>query len=168
MPWTHQRPAAFGNRYGERMRGARSAACGAFNRLRAADALEKLTRTLPGVCDGWEAPLLGLLAETEQIKLRWSLALIVPRLKLTGPECRRTAEVLRSFLGDRSSIVKTCALQGLTDLSSQDASLLAEVVDLLRIHSRSGTAAMRARGRQLLKRLDAQPVSFPLRHGSDK
>jgi hypothetical protein len=64
------------------------------------------------------------------------------------------ADILLSYLEDRSSIVKTCALQGLADLTRQDASLLPEVVDLLNIHSRSGTSAMRARGRMLLKQLE--------------
>jgi len=135
--------------------------------MRAADALEKLTRRRSPVPDdiqkallktlqgSWKAPLLGLLAEATVNKLRWCLAPVVPRLKLTVPECRRVAEILQSYLEDRSSIVRTCALQGLADLTRQDASLLPEVVDLLRIHSRSGTPAMRARGRMLLKQLES-------------
>jgi hypothetical protein len=135
--------------------------------MRAADALEKLTRRRSPVADeiqksllktlqgSWKAPLLGLLAETTENKLRWCLAPVIPRLALTVPECRRVAETLQSYLEDRSSIVKTCALQGLADLTRQDASLLPMVIDLLRIHSRSGTAAMRARGRMLLKQMDS-------------
>lgn len=135
--------------------------------MRAADALEKLTRCSPNapnpvresllvlIPSSWKAPLIGLLAETTENKLRWCLASVVPRLALTIPECRRVAETLQSYLEDRSSIVKTCALQGLADLTRQDASLLPEVIDLLRIHSRSGTPAMRARGRTLLKRLES-------------
>jgi hypothetical protein len=135
--------------------------------MRAADALEKLTRRRAPVADeiqksilktlqgSWKAPLLGLLAEATENKLRWCLAQVVTRLTLTLPECRRVAETLQSFLEDRSSIVKTCALQGLADLTRQDASLLPEVLDLLRIHSRSGTPAMRARGRMLLKQLES-------------
>jgi hypothetical protein len=99
--------------------------------------------------------LIGLLAEATENKLRWCLAPVVPRLALTIPECKRVAETLQSYLDDQSSIVKTMALQGLADLTRQDASLLPEVVDLLNIHSRSGVAAMRARGRMLLKRLES-------------
>jgi hypothetical protein len=121
---------------------------------RAASALEEVSRTLPSVLDSWKAPLLGLLAEATENKLRWYLALIVPRLQLTIPECRRAANTLQSYLEDQSSIVKTCAMQGLADLTRQDSSLLPMVLDLLRIHSRSGTPAMRARGRKLLPRLE--------------
>ena len=122
--------------------------------MRAADALEKLTHSDPSLLCAWKAPLLGLLTEATGKKLRWNLSLMISRLELTGPECRRAAEILQSWLEDSSSIVKTCALQGLADLTRQDPSLRSAVVDLLRIHSRSGTPAMRARGRILLKRLE--------------
>lgn len=107
-----------------------------------------------GVLDSWKGPLLGLLAEATQNKLRWNLALIVPRLRLSVPECRRAADILRSWLEDPSSIVKTLALQGLADLTARDPSLLPEVLDLLRILGRSGTPAMRARSRHLLRKLE--------------
>lgn len=135
--------------------------------MRAADTLEKLTRFNPSAPDPalrpmlkalqrwWKEPLIGLLAEATANKLRWCLAASIPRLELTISECRRVGEILQSYLEDRSSIVKTCALQGLADLARQDGSLMPEVVDLLRIHSRSGTPAMRARGRMLLKELES-------------
>jgi hypothetical protein len=122
--------------------------------MRAADALEKLSRNHPSLLSSWKAPLLGLLAQATQNKLRWSLAATIPRLELTIPECRRVAWTLQSWLEDTSSIVKTCALQGLADLTSLDPSLQPVVLDLLRIHSRSGTPAMRARGRMLLRQLE--------------
>jgi hypothetical protein len=121
---------------------------------RAADALERLTFHLPRLLDPWKAPLLGLLAEATQNKHRWNLALVIPRLRLSVPECRRAANTLKKWLEDPSSIVKTLALQGLADLTAQDPSLLPEVIDLLRILGRSGTPAMRARSRHLLLELD--------------
>jgi hypothetical protein len=127
---------------------------------RAADALERATFHRPSLAAQWKDSLLGLLAEAEQNKLRWSLALIVPRLELTVPECRRAAATLRTFLEDRSSIVKTCAMQGLAELTRRDPSLLPEVLDLLRILSRTGTPAMRARGRILLRKLEAPNPSL--------
>jgi hypothetical protein len=128
---------------------------------RAADALERLSFHKPRLLDSWKASLLGLLAEAKQNKLRWNLALIVPRACLSILECRRAATILESWLDDPSSIVKTLALQGLADLTAQDASLLPEVLDLLRILGRSGTPAMRARSRHLLQKLD--PSERPLR-----
>ena len=127
---------------------------------RAAHALELMTRnglSVPtAMANSWKGPLLGLMAEASENKLRWHLALIVPRLALTRAECSRAADVLQSWLEDESSsIVKTMSMQGLADLTRQSSSLLPEVLDTLRILSRSGTPAMRARGNILLCQLEA-------------
>lgn len=122
---------------------------------RAADALERASYFRPSLAAAWTEELIGLLAEAEENKLRWNLALSVPRLKLSVAEARRVAASLRIYLEDRSSIVKTAAMHGLTTLTQHDPKLLPEVLDMLRILSRSGTPAMRARGRILLKRLEA-------------
>ena len=121
---------------------------------RAADALERASYHRPALLAPWKAELLGLLAEAEQKKLRWNLALLVARLELTEAETRRAMVPLRGYLEDRSSIVKTCAMEGLAGLARQNAALLPEVLDTLRILARSGTPAMRARGRILLRRLE--------------
>jgi hypothetical protein len=121
---------------------------------RSANAAEKLSREMAARFQPWKAALLDLLAETQQPELRWQLALIVPRMNLTVHECRRAAAILESRLEDRASLVKTFAMQGLADLLRQDPSRRAAVLDMLRIHARSGTPAMRARGRILLKKLD--------------
>jgi len=134
---------------------------------RAADALEEVTRDKPSLLAPWKDELVGLLSEATQNKLRWSLALIVPRCRLSYAECERVAQILVTYLEDPSSIVKTCALQGLADLTVQAPALLPSVLDLVCIHSRSGTPAMRARGRKLQLQLEKQkdtgiaaPISF--------
>jgi hypothetical protein len=146
---------------------------------RAADVLERVTarllarataKTRAGGADAAAiervlAPekdaILGLLMEvrpeTHPKKLRWNLALTLGRLPLTVSDCRRAAPVLYSWLDDTSSIVKTAALQCLADMTRFDQASMPAVIDLLRIHSRSGTAAMRARCRILLTRLEAPP-----------
>jgi hypothetical protein len=121
---------------------------------RAADALERATFHQPSLAAPWKDSLLGLLPDAEHNKLRWNLALVIPRLALSPAEARRAADSLRKYLDDKSSIVKTCAMQGLAELTRHDPSLLPEVLDSLRILSRSGTPAMRARGRILLRRFD--------------
>ena len=63
---------------------------------------------------------------------------------------------MHGYLEDRSSIVKTSALQGLADLARHDASLLPKVMELLRESTRSGTAAMKARSRKLLLQLEGR------------
>jgi hypothetical protein len=121
---------------------------------RAADALERVTHARPQLAQRWKDALLGLLADTTEKKVRWNLALLIPRLKLTVPECRRAAGILNTYLDDPSSIVKTTALHGMADLTRQDPESLPDVLDLLRVAGRSGTPAMRARSRILLKAFD--------------
>lgn len=121
---------------------------------RAADALETVVGEHPQLTQPWKEELLGLLVESRGLKLRWHLVLIVTKLKLTRQECRRAAEVFTGWLDDRSSIVKTCAMQGLAELTLQDPSMKDEVLDLIRELARSGTPAMQARGRHLLKAME--------------
>lgn len=120
-------------------------------RMRAADAAEKVSAEKPRLLDRYKAEFLGLLVETEQIELRWHLALVVPRLRLTARERQRVAAALQCYLDDRSSIVKTFALQGLADLARNDSALRGKVKQLLEKSVQSGTPAMKARTRKLLK-----------------
>jgi hypothetical protein len=122
-------------------------------RMRAADAAEKVTVTRPELLKPHKQELLGLLAEAEQIELRWHLAIMVPRLALTSPERQRAAALLERYLEDRSAIVKTFALQGLADLARQDSSLRELAKQAVEESLRTGTAAMKARARKLLKQL---------------
>lgn len=125
---------------------------------RAASVLERISRdpspTLCRVLADFKEALLGLLSDARFIKLRWNLAFSIPRLPLTPAEARRAAAILHTYLDDKSSIVKTAALQGMADLTRHDPDSLPDVLDLLRMHGRSGTPAMRARSRHLLQRLD--------------
>jgi hypothetical protein len=125
----------------------------ALVRMRAADAAEKVTRKNRELLQPYKKELLGLMSEAEEQELRWHLAVMVPRLLLSGKERRRAASSLNKYLEDRSSIVKTFALQGLTDLAQDDDGVRAEVVEILREAVRSGTAAMKARSRKRLVQL---------------
>jgi hypothetical protein len=122
---------------------------------RAADALERASCGSPKLLKPWKDALLGRMADAVENKLRWNLALMIPRIELTIPDTERAAAVLRTWLDDQGSIVKTSAMHGLAGLTCWNPALLPEVLDMLRLLSRSGTSAMRARGRILLKCLEA-------------
>jgi hypothetical protein len=123
---------------------------------RSADALERASSRRPQILAKWKDALLDRMLDAKENKLRWNLALTITRMPLTEVETTRAEEVLRSWLEDKSSIVKTSAMHGLAGLTRWNPSMLPEVLDILRILSRSGTPAMRARGRILLKRLEAK------------
>jgi len=119
---------------------------------RAAQVLELLSRQKPELLQRFKPELLGLLLEVEEKKLIWSLAAILPRLRLLAAEAPPLAEFLCQCIAQQtSSIVRTCALQGLHDLALQHPSLYPLALDELQLAERSGTPAMRARSRNLLR-----------------
>jgi len=120
-------------------------------RMRAADAAEKVSAAQRELLKPYKTELLGLLAETGQIELRWHLAQMIPRLPLTQGERRRVTNAFQRCLEDRSSIVRTFALQALADISRNDAELRPRVREILEQSTVRGTAAMKARARKLLK-----------------
>jgi hypothetical protein len=135
---------------------------------RAADVLERITRdpspAMRRAVESYKQEIIGLLSDARFAKVRWNLALTISRMTLTVPECRRAA-VLETWLDDASSIIKTSALHAMADLTRQDPACLPEVLDLLRTCGRSGTPAMRARSRILLKALE-RPEGKRQRRGS--
>jgi hypothetical protein len=122
--------------------------------MRAADAVEKVTAAQPELLRPHKRRLLTELALIPQQEVRWHVAQMLPRLSLSPRERRQAAGTVESYLDDRSSVVRTCAMQALADLAADDAELRARVVPLLGRLTREGTPAMRARGRKLLAELD--------------
>ena len=119
-------------------------------RMWAADAVEKVSSVQPELLNPYKTELLDLLGEVEQSELRWHLAQIIPRLPLTRPENVRAAQTFERYLEDRSSIVRTFALQALADISRNDPELRPLVREILARSMVCGTAAMKARARKLL------------------
>jgi hypothetical protein len=118
-------------------------------RMRAADALEKIARRNPAVLAGRAQLLLRLLAAPQPKEVRWHLLQLVPRI--TWPRRSQPAllaAVLACF-ADRSSIVRTSALQALFDLRPQGAAFVQHYSARRRQALASGTPAMRARARKL-------------------
>ena len=126
----------------------------ALVRMRAADAAEKVTRKHRELLQPYKDELLGLMAETQEQELRWHLAVLVPRLELNARERQVAISSLHRYLEDRSSIVKTFALQGLVDLVKDAPGIRSRVIDILRQFIRHGTPAMKARSRKLLIQLE--------------
>jgi hypothetical protein len=123
-------------------------------RMRAADAAEKVTRKHPELLQPYKKELLGLMSDSREQELRWHVAVMVPRLVLNARERQAAVFWLNSYMEDRSSIVKTFALQGLADMAESEPSLQPRVAEILREATRNGTPAMKARSRKLLLRLD--------------
>lgn len=121
-------------------------------RIRAADALEKASRDEPRRLARFKPHLLTLLREADVNVLRWHAALMLPRLPLSDVERDDASVILRQYLEDKSSIVKTTAMDALAKFAEEDRMLRPETRELLRVAERSGTPAMQARARNVLKK----------------
>jgi hypothetical protein len=116
-------------------------------RMRAADAVEKATRIHPEWLQPWKRALLDTASTLEDKELRWHVAQLVPRLRLTSTEKATAVRILMGYLEDKSSIVKTFSMQALADLAAHDEQLLQQVEPLIERLTRTGTPAMKSRGR---------------------
>jgi hypothetical protein len=122
-------------------------------RMRSADAIEKITAKHPEYLQPYKEKLIKQVAKSEQQEVRWHVAQMIPRLDLTKEERAIVLEILDVFLNDKSNIVKTFSMQALADLAEQDINLRVRVIPLLEELTRTGSPAMRSRGRKLLQKL---------------
>jgi hypothetical protein len=125
----------------------------ALIRMRAADAVEKVTATRSDLLQPFKSQFLKQVAAIPQQEVRWHVAQMIPRLALTANERRKAVTILQSYLSDKSSIVKTFSMQALADLAKQDQALKPEILSLLEELIQTGTPAMQIRGRKLLQSL---------------
>lgn len=123
-------------------------------RMRAADAIEKITAVHPEYLYPYKTQLIEQVARIDQQEVRWHVAQLLPRLPWSEAERAQVVEILLTYLNDSSKIVKTFSMQALADLAGQDASLRPQVVKLLTEFTQTGSPAMQSRGRKLLQRLD--------------
>jgi hypothetical protein len=86
--------------------------------MRAADAIEKITLKRANFLKPHKHELLVLLNEAEQKELKWHLASLVPRLKLTQSELGKVWTTLSNWALDASEgrIVRVNSIQGLFEL----------------------------------------------------
>jgi len=127
-------------------------------RMRASDAVEKITRLHPEWLKSYKKLFLSKIANIEQKEVRWHSAQILPRLNLTKNERKKVFTLMLTFLEDESRIVKTFAMQALTDIAVQDGSYVDQVEDIVKRLMKKGTPAMKSRGRKLLVILDGLQI----------
>jgi len=122
-------------------------------RMRCADVIEKVTRQVPELLQPYKRRILGTLAKIEQKEVRWHVAPLLARLSLSFREESSAMALLLDYTNDRSSIVKTMAMQALADIALRRPRRLAEITQHISELSTIGTPAMKARGRKLLRLL---------------
>src|SRR5574341_735321 len=119
-------------------------------RMRCADAIEKVTAKHPELLLPYKKMLFRKLSKIEQQEVRWHIAPMLARRPLSETEETVVLNLLLSYTHDRSSIVKTMAMQSLADVAIRNPRLLTEVKQHIGELTAIGTPAMKARGRRLL------------------
>ena len=122
-------------------------------RMRCADAVEKITVAHPEYLPPYKKKLIQQAAQIDQQEVRWHAAQLFSRLQLNKAERRAVAGILNGYLADKSKIVKTFSMQALADIAGQDAELRPGIVKQLEELTRTGSPAMKSRGRKLLAKL---------------
>jgi hypothetical protein len=123
-------------------------------RMRAADAIEKVSCSRADLLDPYREPLLSDVAEIEQPSVQWHLAQILPRLELSATQRERAVGLLKRNLQTYDDLfVATHSLEALTWFAEDDPALRAELVPVLREGLTSERKSMAARSRRLLTRL---------------
>jgi hypothetical protein len=126
--------------------------------MRAADAVEKITANRPQFLKGHKNALLSLLLHAENIELKWHVALLVSRLKLTKPELKKTWEKLKFWALDKneSRIVRVNSIQALFDLLKQaDSVAPAELLHIVDQVSKEDIPSVKARLKRLANAIKA-------------
>ncbi len=122
-------------------------------RMRAADAMEKISRENPELLQPFKAYLIGLAQHTQQQELRWHIAQMIPRVKLTPAETAKVTGIFFEYLKDKSKIVVTFAMQALSDLAMREARVPTRVISAIENLTRAGSPAIKSRGKKLLVQL---------------
>jgi hypothetical protein len=123
-------------------------------RMRCADAAEKVTAVHLEYLAPYKQSVLKSLAKVEQAEVRWHVALMLARLPLSASEQTEVINLLTVYMNDRSSIVKTFAMQALYDLAVRYEALRPVVLIHIKELIAIGTPAMKARGKKLLANLN--------------
>jgi hypothetical protein len=122
-------------------------------RMRAADAMEKISLDNPQFLQPFKTELIRLAQRTSQQELRWHMAQMIPRLKLTPKETARVTEIFFEYLKDKSKIVVTFAMQALSDLAIKEADGSTRVIRAIEKLTQTGSPAIQSRGKKLLAKL---------------
>jgi hypothetical protein len=124
-------------------------------RMRVADAVEKITKINPEWLGPYKLIILKKLVLIENKEIRWHMAQIIPRLKLTKAERVRVSKILFEWLLNKkeSKIVRVMALQSLADISANDNQLRKTLIEELREIGKSEAPSLKSRSKKILKQL---------------
>ena len=123
--------------------------------MRAADAVEKVTRERKQFLFPHKNQILSLLRSTIHIELKWHIAQLAPRLPLDPQELHEVWSVLSYWAQNpnESKIVPVNSLQGLFDISSYNPAFETSFTNILDTVEHEPIPSLRARIKKLRRLL---------------
>ncbi|MES2393938.1 MAG: hypothetical protein V4555_20035 [Acidobacteriota bacterium] len=121
---------------------------------RAARTLKKISEANAGTLNAWRKELLAEAYRATDVRVQWNLSIVLGRLPLKGADKALAVELMFERLSDVSGLNRTLAMQALMDFSVNDAALRSRVLPIVREALETGTPAMKARAKKLLKVVD--------------
>jgi hypothetical protein len=121
--------------------------------MRAADSIEKITIQHPHYLVNHEKEIFQLCQQVKHKELQWHLALLLPRLRLSKTDFKKSGQLLATWAADKnaSRIVRVNALQGLAELTQRDKSMLPELQRLMSSLAAENIPSLTARIKRIKK-----------------
>ena len=119
--------------------------------MRAADAIEKITRKQGFYLDKHKESLLKLAAKATDKELKWHLAQLMPRLKLSDDETAAVFGLLEKWALDKieSKIVRANSVQALYEISGGNELLTKSFDEIRAALKKENVPSINARIKQL-------------------
>ena len=121
---------------------------------------EKAARTLKHISEGdrtalyaHRKALLEAAFSAADVRVQWNLTIVLGRLPLRGRDKELGVDLMYERLREASGLNRTFAMQALMDLSEDDPALRKRALPIVHEALASGTPALKARARRLLKQV---------------
>jgi len=123
-------------------------------RMRAADAIEKVSRLHPEYLKEYKKRLIHEVSKIDQQEVRWHVAQMFSCLELNNTEKELIVDLLFSWLEkSNSNIVRVNSMQTLSDLAEENRELRSLFLEKLQEIIENGSPSMVSRGKKLIKKL---------------
>ena len=127
-------------------------------RMRASDALEKVSRAHPGMVQRFVPRLLAEMSLIEQPSVQWHLAQILTEVQLDEGEQAQAIAILEHNLDNSSDwIVTNLTLQALARFARTSPAVRTRLTERLRHHQDSPYKSVASRARKLLAEFESKP-----------
>lgn len=120
-------------------------------RMRAGDALEKVSRSQPPLVQPHVPLLLGAMSRIDQPSVQWHVAQMLGHVRLTARQRSSAVRILCGYLDSSTDwIVLNCSLDTLAAFARRDEDLVETLLDYLRRFEHGSLKSLAKRARKLL------------------